>query len=98
MYANRCYNDASRWYLEDVLIDQHGGIGLIVQDWAWIGEAHHCGFVNNGSHGVQTLMPEVSGAVFSLEFVSCMASGNGGNGYNINDSPTTDGNVFNKSY
>ena len=88
-------NDASRWYLEDVLIDQHGGIGLIVQDWAWIGEAHHCGFVNNGSHGVQTLMPEVSGAVFSLEFVSCMASGNGGNGYNINDSPTTDGNVFN---
>ena len=87
-------NDSTRWTLENVIVDQHGGDGLIVQDWAWIGQANRCQFSNNGGDGVETLMPEAGGATFSLEFISCAVSGNSGNGYNINTTPITDGNVI----
>ena len=88
-------NDGTRWSLSNVIIDQHGGDGLIIQDWSWIGQANNCKFVNNGSDGVETLMPETGGAAFAIDFISCTASGNSGNGYNINTTPVTDGNVIN---
>lgn len=88
-------NDSTRWTLNNVVIDQHGDNGLIVQDYVWIGQANNCKFVNNGDDGVETYMVEANSATFAIEFISCAASGNGGNGFNINTTPTLDGNVIN---
>lgn len=83
-------NDARRWYLDNVISEQHGGDGLKVQDGSWIGEANNSFFINNSGAGVETDFTGAD-APLGLDFVSCTASGNTLQGYNINSSSTLTG-------
>ena len=83
-------NDSTRWTLDNVIIKNHGGDGVLIQDTTCIGESHNCFFINNGGDGVETLYAPGTGAL-GVDFLSCTASGNGGAGYNINSSGTIGG-------
>lgn len=87
--------DTTRWNLENVEIDGHGGDGLKVKDNTWIGHAKKCIFGNNGGDGAELQALEAGSSNFAISFISCSSSGNGGYGYHINPTPVTDGNVIN---
>lgn len=83
-------NDSMRWLLDNVIIKNHGGDGVLIQDKAWIGEANNCFFINNDGDGVETIYASGTG-VLGVDFISCTASGNTGAGYNINSSGVING-------
>ncbi len=87
--------DTTRWYLENVYIDGHGGDALKVKDNTWIGCANRCFFLNSGGDGVELQMLEAGSSNFAIDFISCNSSGNSGYGYHLNPHSVADGNVVN---